>query len=147
MRAVVWIAEATWEACVDAAAAVVPPGAEVALLVVAPGDVEALAAGPPGGLLGRRHRPPPGPPPAEISREAAEALLADAAERLGRPAETLQRRGRVEHEVVAAAAGADLLVLARDGELRPGPKSLGPRARFVVDHAPCPVLLVWGARP
>jgi hypothetical protein len=50
----------------------------------------------------------------------------------------------VEREVVAAAEGADLLVLARDGERgRPGPKSLGPATRFVVDHAPCPVLLVW----
>jgi hypothetical protein len=33
-------------------------------------------------------------------------------------------------------------VLARDGERKPGPKSLGPRSRFVVDHATCPVLLV-----
>ena len=45
--------------------------------------------------------------------------------------------------MVEAAAGADLLILARDGERRPGPKSLGPRTRFVVDHAPCRVLLVW----
>jgi arsenical pump membrane protein len=45
---------------------------------------------------------------------------------------------------VAAAAGADLLVLARDGDRsRLGPKSLGRADRFVVDHAPCPVLLVW----
>ncbi|NEB92870.1 universal stress protein, partial [Streptomyces bauhiniae] len=26
---------------------------------------------------------------------------------------------------------------------RLGPHSLGPAARFIVDHAPCPVLLVW----
>jgi len=38
----------------------------------------------------------------------------------------------------------DLLVLARDGDRsRAGPASLGPGARFVVDHAPCQVLLVW----
>jgi hypothetical protein len=38
----------------------------------------------------------------------------------------------------------DLLVLARDGDRsRPGPHSLGPAARFAVDHAPCRVLLVW----
>jgi Na+/H+ antiporter NhaD/arsenite permease-like protein len=49
---------------------------------------------------------------------------------------------------VAAAAGADLLILARDGDRsRLGPKSLGPAGRFVVDHAPCPVLLVWPEDP
>ncbi|MYR60315.1 universal stress protein, partial [Streptomyces sp. SID625] len=54
------------------------------------------------------------------------------------------RAGRVEREVVAAAEDADLLVLARDGErARLGPHSLGPAVRFAVDHAPCPVLLVW----
>ena len=48
----------------------------------------------------------------------------------------------------AAAEGADLLVLARDGDRsRVGPHSLGPAARFVVDHAPCRVLLVWPDRP
>jgi len=142
MRAVVWIAESTWETCVDEAAAVVPAEASVALLHVAPSDVELVAArrhGP----LGRHHRPPPGPPLEGIADEAARELLADAAARLGRPAQTLALRGRVEQEVVAAAAGADLLVVARDGERRPGPKSLGPRTRFVVDHAPCRVLLVW----
>jgi len=39
--------------------------------------------------------------------------------------------------------GADLVVLARDGEHVAGPRSLGPRTRFVVDHARCRVLLVW----
>ena len=42
----------------------------------------------------------------------------------------------------------DLLVLARDGDhSRLGPHSLGPAARFVVDHAPCRVLLVWADAP
>jgi nucleotide-binding universal stress UspA family protein len=55
--------------------------------------------------------------------------------------------GRVEREVVAAAEDVDLLVLARDGDRsRLGPRSLGHAARFVVDHAPCPVLLVWPER-
>jgi Universal stress protein family len=46
--------------------------------------------------------------------------------------------------VVEAAQAADLLVVARDGDRhRLGPASLGPATRFVVDHAPCPVLLVW----
>ena len=43
-----------------------------------------------------------------------------------------------------AARGAALLIVARDGDRsRLGPKSLGKATRFVVDHAPCPVLLVW----
>jgi hypothetical protein len=42
----------------------------------------------------------------------------------------------------------DVLVLARDGDRsRLGPHSLGPRARFVVDHAPCRVLLIWPDAP
>jgi nucleotide-binding universal stress UspA family protein len=45
---------------------------------------------------------------------------------------------------VEAAQDADLLVAARDGDRsRLGPASLGSVTRFVVDHAPCPVLLVW----
>jgi nucleotide-binding universal stress UspA family protein len=139
MRAVVWIAESTWESCVDEAAAYLPEDAEVTLLVVAPSDVE-LVAGRRHGPLGRHHR---SPPLEAVADEAAAALLEEAAARLGRPAQTLKRRGRVEHEVVEAAADADLLIVARDGEGRPGPKSLGPRTRFVVDHAPCHVLLVW----
>ena len=55
-----------------------------------------------------------------------------------------RRGGRVEREVVAAAADADMLVVVRDGDhTRLGPRSLAPPTRFVVDHAPCPVLLVW----
>ena len=46
--------------------------------------------------------------------------------------------------MVAAAADADVLVLARDGDrTRLGPRSLAPATRFVVDHAPCAVVLVW----
>ena len=43
MRAVVWISEATWEACVDQAAAFLPEDADVTLLHVAPSDVEEFA--------------------------------------------------------------------------------------------------------
>ena len=54
----------------------------------------------------------------------------------------------MEREVVAAAEDCDLLVLARDGDHeRLGPHSLAPPARFVVDHAPCRVLLVWPDAP
>jgi hypothetical protein len=44
--------------------------------------------------------------------------------------------------VVEAAREAALLVLARESAAA-GPKSLGKTARFVVDHAACPVLLIW----
>ena len=148
MRALVWIVEDTWEATVAEAAALVPPAADITLLHVAPADVEELAGGGRRGLLGRHPPPPPEHGIRAISDEAAHALLEDARERIGRPAETVARRGRVEREVVAAAQDADLLVLARDGDRgRLGPKSLGPPARFVVDHAPCRVLLVWADEP
>jgi nucleotide-binding universal stress UspA family protein len=46
--------------------------------------------------------------------------------------------------VDALAEGVDLLVCARDGDrARLGPHSLGPATRFVVDHAPCTLILVW----
>ena len=63
-------------------------------------------------------------------------------------AETLYRRGQPERVIVNYAAewNADLIVICprstqSDGPTI-GPKSLGHVARFVVDHAPCPVLLV-----
>jgi nucleotide-binding universal stress UspA family protein len=146
MRALVWIVDDTWEATVDEAAAFLPADAQITLLHVAPGDVESVAHGARHGLLGRprHHGPPPPHPLRAISEEAAAALLAAARQRLGREATTESLRGRVEREVVAAAEGMDVLVLARDGDRkRPGPHSLGPAARFVVDHAPCRVLLVW----
>jgi nucleotide-binding universal stress UspA family protein len=147
MRVLVWLVEGTWQGCVDAARALVPADAEVTLLHVAPGEVTEAAEGALAGLLGRG-RPRPGRDPAArmaaVSEEAAAELLAAAAERLGRPARRGRRRGRVERLVVEAAADADLLVAARDGDRsRLGPASLGPTTRFVVDHAPCRVLLVW----
>jgi nucleotide-binding universal stress UspA family protein len=148
MRVVVWIVEAGWEACVDTTVALVPADAEVTLLAVPSSELEEVAAGGRAGLLGRRSPPPPGPAWDEVADEAARALLADAGARLGRDADSEVRHGRVEREVVAACAGADLLVLARDGDdKRLGPKSLGRHARFVVDHAPCRVLLVWPGEP
>jgi nucleotide-binding universal stress UspA family protein len=147
MRAVVWISEDTWETCVDRAAALLPGDADVTLLHVSPRDVEELAGHSGPRLLGRHPPPPPGPPLRVIAEDAARALLSEARARLGRPAHTISRRGRVEREVVAACKDADLLVLARDGESRLGPKSLGRHARFVVDHVPCQVLLVWPVPP
>jgi nucleotide-binding universal stress UspA family protein len=93
-------------------------------------------------LLGRRGHDP-GDRLEALCGTSAAALLDAAAERLGRPCTREGRWERVEREVVAAAEGAGLLVLARDGDRsRLGPKSIGPAVRFAVDHAPCPVLLV-----
>ncbi|MBL1104021.1 universal stress protein [Streptomyces sp. 5-8] len=154
MRVIAWLVEGTWPACVDAVRAHAPDDAEVVLLHVSGPDVPAVAHGAFAGLLGRDH--PRGHRPAEgwgrdpgdrleaLGGTSAAALLDAAAERLGRPCAREERSGRVEREVVAAAEGAGLLVLARDGDRsRLGPKSLGPAVRFAVDHAPCPVLLVW----
>jgi nucleotide-binding universal stress UspA family protein len=143
MRAMVWIAENSWEGCIDCARALLPDNAQVTLLHVASSDVQEIAAGGGPGRLGRHRRPPPGPPVSEIAAEEAQALLGAARDRLGRPAELSARRGRVEREVLEACDDVDLLILARDGETRPGPKSLGPRTRFVTDHARCSVLIVW----
>jgi len=147
MRAVVWTTERSWEACVDEAAALLPADADITLLCVLDANVEAVAAAGRMGLLGRRPPPHEEPTFAQMSAEAAARLLGDAEARLGRPARTEVRRGRVEREVVAACDGADMLVLARDGERRLGPPSLGKHQRFVVDHAPCRVLLVWPDEP
>ena len=63
-------------------------------------------------------------------------------------AETLYRRGQPERVIVNYAAewNADLVIICprspQSGGPTIGPKSLGHIARFVVDHAPCPVLLV-----
>ncbi len=147
MRAVIWIVEDSWERSVDRARAFLPPDAEVMLLHVAASDVEQLAARPGPGLLGRHPHPPPGPTVRDISEGEAQALLAAARDRLGRPAQLVTRRGRVEREVLEACEGADLLVLARDGRPRREPKSLGRWSRFVLDHAGCTVLLVWPQDP
>jgi len=147
MRVLVWLVEGTWQGCIDAARPLLPPDAEITLLHVAPSEVEQAATGALAGLLGRG-RPGPGRHPAErisaLSEQAAGELLVAAVARLGRDARRQATTGRVERVVVRAAEGADLLVAARDGDRsRLGPASLGPATRFVVDHAPCPVLLVW----
>ena len=117
----------------------------------------------PRGLLpigpGPRRGPWPKPPDAPIQHrlteaedEGSAALLAAWHDRFSRglPGATITtelRRGEPEHEIIAAARAftAGLIVLAarpRSGPTDPGPRSLGHVARFVVDHAPAPVLLV-----
>ena len=143
MRALVWIIEDTWQATIEDASELLPGDTEITLLYVANTEPETVARAARRGLLGR-HPPPPAHELQTISEQAAHELLTEAQARLGRPATLESRRGRVEREVVAAAEGMDILILARDGDReRLGPRSIGPKTRFVIDHAPCRVLLIW----
>lgn len=145
MRVIVWLVEGTWPACVDAVRTHAREASEVTLLHVTEPGTAGLAHGAFAGLLGRAgSEPDPERRLVELGGTSAAELLDAAGARLGRPCTLLERTGRVEREVVAAAEGAGLLIVARDGDRsRLGPHSLGRAARFVVDHAPCPVLLVW----
>ena len=134
LKVLAWIAEGGWEACVDAAAAL--PASETTLIHVPQAHV-------PPAPFGRRRRLDVEARWTTVSGAAAEALLADAERRLGRAARKLAAEGRPEDAVIAAARDADVLVLVRDGQPSPGPHSLGKATRFVVDHAPCAVLLAW----
>ena len=149
MRIVVWLAEGTWPAAVDAARGHAPAGADVVLLHVLDPALAAGIGGAHAGLLGRARR---GRDPVAAATDAAETAERDlfdaAAARLDRPATRVALRGRAERAVTAASEGADLLIVVRDGDRsRLGPRSLAPSTRFVVDHAACPVLLVWPAEP
>jgi nucleotide-binding universal stress UspA family protein len=92
----------------------------------------------------------PGPREHEMQQAeqaAAKDILNEALRYLPN-AEALERQGRPEREIVNIAAEwkADLVILCPRAEYggKPviGPKSVGHVARFVLDHAPCPVLLV-----
>jgi nucleotide-binding universal stress UspA family protein len=140
MTVLVWVTEEGWMACVDGALARASADDVTLLHVTDTGAVDA-ARGAFTALLGRAGAGP-GAQLEAMTEAAATEVLEAAAAQLGRPAEQLRRRGRPEREVVQAARGADLLILARQGG-EAGPRSLGKAARFVVDHAACPVLLVW----
>ena len=134
LRVLAWITESGWEACVDAVARLRPT--EVTLIHVATTELP--------GPRGRRHEEVLSRM-AELAGEAAQALLDDAVERLDDGTVTiytLAETGLPEDVVMQAAADADLLVIARDNR-HPSPHSIGHAARFVVDHAPCDVVLVW----
>ncbi len=147
-RVVAWLSEGTWQAVVDTVATTLKTmstSPEVVLLYVLDSQVGEAVHGAFGGLLGRGMRErDPGTAVADAAREAAWQLLDEAHRRLEASAERVVRSDRIEREVVAACASADLLVCARDGDRsRLGPHSLGHNTRFVVDHAPCAVLLIW----
>lgn len=142
MKVLIWLREGLWESAVDTALRLGGPDAVYVLLHVTSHDVEDVISGGMGGLFGRRH--PRSARVEEIGPAAERDLFAAARRRLGLDCTELARRGRVEREVTEAAADADLMLVSRDGDrARLGPHSLGPATRFVVDHAPCPVLLVW----
>jgi nucleotide-binding universal stress UspA family protein len=97
-----------------------------------------------------RHRGPP-PPREEEMRQAETTSAQDILNEGLRDfpgAETLHRQGRPEREIVNTAAEwqADLVIICAraeyGGKHAIGPKSVGHVARFVLDHAPCPVLLI-----
>jgi hypothetical protein len=142
MKVVAWVTEGGWGACVDAVATL--PATEVTLLHVASDEPVQAESGALGGLLGRRRRGPEIEARLEgVAGEAAEALLRDAAARLGDPAaKPVAARGRPEQVVIEAAGDADVLVVVRDTRDL-GPRSIGHATRFVVDHAPCRLLLAW----
>jgi len=112
--------------------------------------------GPRVGLDMVRHRPgrhalPPGRErdlnEAEVAR-GANAL--EEAERLALPlaseVRTVQLDGEAGRVVcdLARAQGIDLVAIRAGGRDQPplGPQSVGPAARFIADHSPCPVLLI-----
>ncbi len=148
----IWVREGTWRAAVDAALRLAPPDSRFTLLHVTSEEVPDAARGAYAGLFGRGGRDPAARLAEEAAASAARLLEAAAARlRQGteRACERVTLQGRTERVVVAASAQADLLIVARDGDqARLGPRSLGRATRFVVDHAACPVLLVWpGSAP
>ena len=101
------------------------------------------------GLLGRRRPPPP-------RAAAARDLRRGRPGAAGRGARAARPRGRAPSAAAgassarwSAAAGARTCSCSRATATTPGSgrSSLGPPARFVVDHAPCRVLLVWADAP
>jgi len=80
-------------------------------------------------------------------KEASDDILRAGLERLPE-AESLLRQGYPELEIVNTAAEwkADVILICPRAEYGAppnlGPRSVGHVARFVLDHAPCPVLLV-----
>jgi nucleotide-binding universal stress UspA family protein len=126
-----WITEGGWEACVDAIKAL--QATEVTLLHVATVEMPGPRGRRYDDVLSRMR---------DLAGEAAQALLEDAQERLGREAQLVAASGVAETVVFDAAAGADVLVVARDGR-RLGPHSIGHEQRWVIDHAPCTVVLAW----
>lgn len=126
-------------------------GAEVVLVYV-------HGTGPRAGLDMVRRRPGGvGMPPAremvisEAERARASSALAEADELArdgGATTVLVEADGEAGRAVceIARREQADVVAIRAGGRDAPpvGPRSLGPAARFIADHAPCPVLLLRG---
>ncbi len=130
MKVLAWITEGGWEACVDAAAAF--GAADVTLLHVTALDVPARA----GAATRRSWR-------AWTRSRARPRRRCSTTPRSGSgAARRLALTGVAETIVLAEAEQSHVVVVTRDGR-HVGPHSLGHAERFVVDHAPCTVVLAW----
>lgn len=143
MRLAVWVTEGTWPAAVDAARDLIGgDDAEVTLIHVLEGGRPPREGF--GSLMGRGRVRHAEHEMNQLSQDAAQQMLDRAQERLARPATVRLEEGLPERIVTAVADEVDYLVIGRDGDRsRLGPHSLGKHTRFVVDHAPCRVLLIW----
>src|SRR4051794_37058954 len=115
---IVWVTEGTWPACIDAARAWAPAGAQVVLLHVADDEAAEVLHGAFLGLLGRGRSGPDDPEGRleAVSAAVAAELLDAAAHRLGRPAIRVQRHRRGERPGVQAAGRADPLLCGPHGQ-------------------------------
>ena len=146
MKVVAWVAPGTWDAVI--ATARQRPTDDRITLVAAADTQQDVPSGIFSGLMGRGHAP--GHQYYDkLSRDAARDLLDQASRALDRECDTQLLVGRTERVVTEACDDADLLILARDGDRsRLGPHSIGRHTRFVIDHAPCTVALLWpGSTP
>lgn len=138
------------EALIDSLASIVRIDQAELLLVYVRGP------GPRAGLDLVRRRPGGHRLPPHREHELAEAELSGSASALAeaelraRPlvaaVRSMQLTGEPGHAVceLAARERVDVIVMRAGGRDQPpaGPRSLGPTARFVADHSPCPVLLL-----
>jgi len=145
MKITVWLTEGTWPDCVDAARDLAEAGdAEITLLVVREQSDEDRRSKGFGSLMGRGPHKRMADEMVTLTQQAAETMLSEAERRLGLPATTSLETGLTERVVTAAAQHVDYLIVGRDGDRsRLGPHSLGKHTRFVIDHAPCRVLVIW----
>jgi nucleotide-binding universal stress UspA family protein len=144
---------ASLDALAAAASVAARLGSELAGLFVEDEDLLRLAALPIGDIVRM-----PGGGRERLDRESAEAglraIASHAREALERTASVHRvawsfrvMRGRVVSEVLAAAEGADLVVLGAAGHGRPARGAIGRTARAAAARAPIPVLLLApGAR-
>ncbi|MGA7911539.1 MAG: universal stress protein [Candidatus Dormiibacterota bacterium] len=152
MRVLVLVDGLHTEALIDGLARIVRIDQAELLLVYVQGP------GPRAGLDLVRHRPGGHRLPPHRERELVEAELLGSASALAEAelraralfatVKSMQLAGEPGRAVcdVAARERVDVIVIRAGGRDQPpvGPKSLGPTARFVTDHSPCPVLLLRG---